>query len=533
MGIGNRNSQHSFAQIPAVHQARSVFDRSYPVKDTYNFDYLNPVFVEEVLPGDTINLNVKSFFRLAPQVVPLMDNMYIDWFFFFVPNRLVWNNWERFNGAQDDPDDSTDFLTPQVNLNTIPATNALFGHMGVPSGGTGSVVNSILAFPARAYNLIWNEWFRDQNLQNSLTVPKGDGPDSNGLYVLQKRAKKHDYFTSALPWPQKGDPIGMQLTGEGFVVPDGPDPVIPMFKVVGFPKVPDQRLLYAVDAPGNIRVDNTAPFGPGNLAWSKPNLKMDLTSVEIMINEFREAIMLQSILELDARGGTRYTEILRAHFGVISPDARLQRPEYLSGGTTFINQHPVAQTSQSTDESPQANLASFSTAGERGTAIGFNKSFVEHGFVIGLMQARGDVSYQQGVNRMWFRRTRWDYFWPKLQELGEQEVLNKEIFADGSSADDQVFGYQERFAEYRYHPAEIRGQFRSDYAQSLDAWHLAQNFSARPSLNAAFIESNTPIGRNLVVPDPSYPALLADIWFDLKHVRPMMVYGVPATLGRF
>lgn len=544
MGIGNRDSQHSFATIPAMHQARSVFDRSYAVKDTMKFDFLTPCFVEEILPGDTINLNVKSFFRLAPQVVPLLDNMYIDWFFFFVPNRLVWNNWQKFMGEQENPGDSTSYLVPQVNLLAVPGDLSLFDHMGLQNV-TGT--NQANALPLRAYNLIYNEWFRDQNLQNSITVPKTDGPDSNATYILKRRAKKHDYFTSALPWPQKGPAVTIPLGTSAPVYGQQMDTV-------------NQQHLWQAQRVAGGSLSNDAmgiPASSNNMVWNgavdgnarrialaskgqyagvtnaTPPYADLTTATAATINQLRQAFMVQSLLELDARGGTRYIEILRAHFGVVSPDARLQRPEYLSGGTTFINQHPVTQTSQTTEDSPQGNLASFATAGERGSAIGFSKSFVEHGFVIGMCQARGDVTYQQGINKMWSRRTKLDYFWPKLQELGEQPIFNKEIYTDGTAADEGIFGYQERYAEYRYHPSEIRGQFRSSFAQTLDVWHLAQNFSTRPALNSDFIESRTPISRNLVVPDPNYPDLLVDYWFDLKHVRPMQVYGVPATLGRF
>lgn len=549
--LGNRHSQHSFSQVPQANMARSKFDRSFAAKDTYNFDYLTPCFVDEVLPGDTINLNLKTFQRLATQAVPVMDNMYVDFFFFFVPNRLVWENWERFNGAQDDPGDSTDFLVPRLDVSngTSLGVGSIYDHMGLPTQNLGSPAPRISALPFRAYNLIWNEWFRDQNLQDRIPVPKGDGPDSvdpSTNYVLRKRAKKHDYFTSALPWPQKGPAIGLPIGGFAPVVSDGM-PINLRFNqtLSGW----NTRYIYG---PGTNELTMAGPAitdNPAMYALRPEDFTDDKTSgmqvsladaTATSINQFRQAIMMQSLLELDARGGTRYTEILKAHFNVTNPDFRLQRPEFLSSGTVQISQHPVAQTSE-TGSSPQANLAAYSTASSMGNNIGFSKSFTEHGYVIGLMQARADVTYQQGINRMWSRATRWDYFWPKLQETGEQTVLNQEIFVPGvisadpeeNSPNDGVFGYQERYAEYRYRPSEIKGQFRSDYAESLDVWHLAQEFATNPKLNADFIQSNTPIERVLVVTDPSYPNLLADFWYDYKHARPIMTYGVPATLGRF
>lgn len=531
--LGNRHSQHSFAQIPNVNMARSKFNRSFAVKDTFDFDYLVPILVDEVLPGDTINLNVKSFARLATQVVPLLDNMYLDYFFFFVPNRLVWQNWERFNGAQDDPTDSTDYLIPTINFTSNPSVGSISDKFGIPTGVSLSFA-PVTALPYRAYNLIWNEWFRDQNLQNSVTVPKDDGPDNITNYTLLKRAKKHDYFTSCLPWPQKGDPADVLLTGYGIVTTRNAYGGFPINSAII--KQSANGTPYSSTNLGTTSAGLLSTTAGTFPAYLDPNgtLIMEGTSgtgLSFTINDLREAMMLQSMSELDARGGTRYVEILKAHFNVISPDFRLQRPEFLSGGTTRISQHVVAQTSES-GTSPQANLAAYSTAANFGNNIGFSKSFVEHGYIIGLVQARGDVTYQQGLNRMWSRRTRYDFFWPKLQELGEQEVYNREIYIGGSGTDGNIFGYQERFAEYRYKPSEIRGQFRSTFAQTLDVWHLAEEFGTAPSLNSTFIQSNTPIERSLVV-TADYPHVLMDLWFDYIHARPMMTYGVPATLGRF
>ena len=523
--LGNRNSQHSFAQIPSVNMARSKFNRSFATKDTFDFDFLVPIFLDEILPGDTCNLNVNTFARLATQVVPVMDNMYIDYFFFFVPNRLVWDNWEKFNGAQDDPDDSTDYTVPILEVLTSGGgyvEGTVHDHFGIPTLVENLEIN---ALPFRAYNLIYNEWFRDQNLQAKLDCPKDDGPDATN-YVLNVRAKKHDYFTSCLPWPQKGEAIGLPLGISAPVLSNQQDV---LFNATG---TSVDRALQ--DNPsGNLSLSGTDPGSTVNQIFgSETGLYTDLTeATAATINQFRQAIMVQSLLELDARGGTRYVEIIKAHFNVQSPDYRLQRPEFLSGGTTQINQHPVAQTSE-TNNTNQASLASFSTASTGGSQIGFSKSFTEHGYVIGLAQARGEVTYQQGLEKLWTRQTRYDFFWPKLQELGEQAVLNKEIYAQGTSEDDEVFGYQERYAEYRYRPSQIKGQFRSNFAQTLDVWHLAEEFESLPALNGLFIGSSTPIERSLAVTE-DYPHLIMDAYFNYIHARPIMSYGVPATLGRF
>lgn len=523
--LGSRHAQHSFAQVPNMNTPRSQFNRSFNVKDTMDFDELTPVFIDEILPGDTCNLNTQVFARLATQTVPVMDNMYIDFFFFFVPNRLTWSNWQKFCGEQEDPGDSTDYLIPTI---TGPGSGGftvgdIYDKFGLPTGVNSLEIN---ALPLRAYNLIYNEWFRDQNLQDSVTVNKGDGPDPNTDYALLKRGKRHDYFTSCLPWPQKGDAVSLPL-GTSAPIESNGQPLTVEDSTNG-----QDRILGA--ASGAIDVTMSSSFtNPGrNDLYYVDGLQADLsTATAATINELRNAFMVQELLELDARGGTRYTEILKAHFNVTSPDQRLQRPEFLAGGQISIIQHPIPQTSES-NTTLQANLAAYSTGSTSNNSIGFTKSFVEHGYVIGLAAARADITYQQGVNKLWSRSDRYDFFWPKLQELGEQAVLNKEIYAQGTSADDDVFGYQERFAEYRYKPSEIRGQFRSTFAQTLDVWHLGEQFSSLPALNSTFIESTTPIERSLATAT-SYPHLLMDMFFNYKQARPMMVHGVPASLGRF
>jgi hypothetical protein len=503
-----------FSRVPKVDIQRSVFNRDHGLKTTFDAGYLVPVFYDEALPGDTFTMDANGFGRLATPINPFMDNLYIETFFFAVPYRLIWNNWEKFCGEQDNPGDSTDYLVPQTS-GTI-TNSTLYDYFGVPTDVSLSFNNLC----GRAYNLIYNEWFRDQNLQDSVTVDKGDGPDTLTNYTLLKRGKRHDYFTSALPWPQKGEAVSLPLGTKANIASDA-TALNQSLSIVG-PDYPNQ-LLSPNGAGTRIEYASGAGVDAGQLY-------ADLTNATAAtINQLREAFQIQRLYEKDARGGTRYTEVIQSHFGVTSPDARLQRPEYLGGGKDRININPIAQTSSTDATTPQGNLSGYGTTGFTGHR--FNKSFTEHSVVIGLACVFADLTYQQGLARHFSRQTRWDFYWPALAHLGEQAVLNKEIYAQGTTDDNNVFGYQERYAEYRYKPSNVTGQMRSNFAQSLDTWHLAQDFGSLPALNASFIEENPPVDRVTAV--QNYPNLILDMYFKLKCARPMPTYGVPGLIDHF
>lgn len=534
MASPNRSvMEHKFSRVPQAETQRSSFDRSHGHKTTFDAGYLVPIYVDEVLPGDTFKMNMTGFARMATPIKPVMDNMYMDTFFFFVPNRLVWDDWQKFMGEEEDPGDSVDPIaqvlqTPKITLNPnggadeFMGAGSLYDYFGLPVNATGSV--ELNALPIRGYQLIWNEWFRDQNLQNSISTYKGSDPASPYSYTLLRRGKRHDYFTSCLPWPSKN---------EEAVVPTSALNDNPLFVHTTSTPTPSVRLnIGPVDGSGNRIVTG----GQRNIGDA---LYLD-SGVDIPVSDIRIAFGLQRLLERDARGGTRYTEIIKAHFGVTSPDARLQRPEYLGGGSSRVTINAVAQNAATTQDSPQGNLAAVGTAALN--RHGFTASFTEHGYIIGLVNVRADLTYQEGMNRMWFKSTKYDYFWPALAHLGEQEVFTAEIYAINidvgpwespvhQATNPEIFGYQERYAEYRYKPSLITGLFRSNHPQSLDIWHLSQDFASEPALNAEFIEDNPPIDRVIAV--PSEPHFIADFFFDLKCVRPMPLYGVPGYIDHF
>jgi hypothetical protein len=519
--------------IPKAEIPRSSFRCESTHKTTFDAGYLIPVYVDEVLPGDTFNLSMTAFARLATPLFPLMDNMVMDSFFFFVPNRLVWNNWQKFMGEQENPGDSISYTIPQCVSDTggYPV-NSLQDYMGLPTVGqlqAGTTI-SHSALHTRAYNLIWNEWFRDENLQDSEVVDKGDGPDNALNYVLLKRGKRKDYFTSALPWPQKGQSVALPLGQQAPVLSND----VP-FKWSGSGNLNANVFADGTpDAP--VRLNGGAD-GSSMLRWGNTTgLYADLSqATAATINQLRQSFQIQRLLERDARGGTRYTEIIRSHFGVTSPDARLQRPEYLGGGTTHIQINPIAQTSatgQTGSTTPLGNLASMGTALAHNH--GFTQSFVEHGVIIGIVSVRADLTYQQGLSRMWSRQTRYDFYFPAFAHLGEQAVLNKEIYVKGTADDNNVFGYQERWAEYRYNPSRISGYFRSTASGTLDAWHLAQKFNSLPTLGNTFIQENPPVDRVVAVGNAAQgKQFIFDSFFSVKKARPMPMYSVPGLIDHF
>jgi hypothetical protein len=530
---------HDFAMIPRADIPRSSFMVEKAHKTTFDAGYLVPVYLDEVLPGDSFSLRGTLFARLATPLFPVMDNLHLESFFFFVPNRLLWSNWRKFMGEQANPGDSISYVVPQqVSPVAGYAVGSLQDYMGLPTVGQVGGGNTVshCAFFTRAYNLIWNEWFRDENLQNSVTVDTGDGPDTVANYVLLRRGKRKDYITGALPWPQKGNtsvslPLGTRAPVMGIGMASTATFPNPATGIKDSVSNPTTQANWAVAASFPALVSGVSA-GAGSLL----NVYADLSqATAATINQLRQAFQIQKLLERDARGGTRYTEIIRQHFGVVSPDARLQRPEYLGGGSTPVVVNPIAQqsaTGLSGGTTPIGTLGGIATA--LGSNHGFSQSFTEHGVIIGLVSVRADLTYQQGMRKMWSRSTRYDFYFPVFAMLGEQAVLNREVYCDGSANDANVWGYQERWAEYRYDPSMITGLFKSTSAGTIDGWHLSQRFVGLPTLNSTFIQDTPPVSRVVAVGAAANgQQFIFDSLWRCRKARPMPMYSVPGLIDHF
>lgn len=521
--------KHNFGHTPSVDIPRSSFFMPSGRKMTFEADLLYPLYVFDVIPGDTLNLNCHFHVKLAsPTLYPLMDNLHISTFWFFVPYRILWTNWEKFMGAQVNPADSIDYTVPALGDETtfnVTTGNAIFHYMGLPWVSSCDLTE-INAFPWRAYNRIWNEWFRHEALQNSLANTTNDGPDDIVNYGIQYRCKGFDYFTSALPWPQRGDAVSLPLgsTADIFTATAaGSAPEVYSTSAADF-----RRLVAPSPVPSWVTVDTVAGASDANKLYA------DLSgATAATINDIRYAFQVQRLLERDARSGTRYVETLKAHWGVDFPDYTAARPVYLGGGETPIQMSQVAQTTYQGSGTLLDSKGALASIGSASGTHGFTKSFVEHGVVIGLVNAWGDVTYSQGIDKYFLKSTRYDFYYPVLSHLGEQAITNAEIFYQNDANDDLVFGYTERYNEYRFKNSDIKGLLVPDHASTLAAYHLSEDFGSLPTLGSDFIIQNTrtPLDRAIAV--PSQPAFVGDFYFEMKAARPMPVYGTPGMLDHF